>query len=641
MKKSQNDSYTVVVGVAILSLGVLLLGFLAEPYAVQFYTAQVRRLLGLLIGMWAGATIYTLITRIVFTHFAHRSLPVIAALYLLIWVGVSTWVADPILSKVYYHLPALPALNGMMAALFWADFEEVRWLFYDIFHHAYMLLGVLATAFAYWLVVRQDDYFPANQSRSSSGHPYTMPTTDPANSRVNRDLIVNLIDDKDLRNRIINMVEAERKAMAPELGIDFGRLARLSYLLNARERNYSARYVLALLIGIAIFAVLMFISQDEAWLGLAVVLSLLPAAVLYFQQRYEVRNKFLPLAYQGKAGSEELEKLLRAAYVLDIPVRQLPSPKQNVVTYSGFLPFVGGGLPLGKWEVMIDSQRPARDGPDQDIPDFTLEDVYSYIERQVEKSGFTAQVSQEVIFVNGLDVRHEPKLLPRVWSVPNLEIREDAAQDVLHKMPHLARRFHWLQVYEWGNDLVVSFILRASLRGKYLVVEANRFVLTPLSSRYRVSEPTTNQGSTLRLMLQSILLGPIFMPFAVTATLFRWMGTLVEIDWSGKKEREKNEAAVKDRTHDYGVQSSLRTSVSTMNYEQYFQGMDHQMIIKVVEKQVIEGIIAFLQAHNIDTSDIRDQQEIILNEGVVVQGGQLKAGSVAVGAAAEATAEQN
>ena len=95
-----------------------------------------------------------------------------------------------------------------------------------------------------------------------------------------------------------------------------------------------------------------------------------------------------------------------------------------------------------------------------------------------------------------------------------------------------------------------------------------------------------------------------------------------------------------DKEFDYGAVSSLRTWVSTARYGLYFQKLDHQMIIKVVEKQIIEGITLFLEEHNIDTSDIREQQEVILNEGVLLQGGSLRAGVVAVGSGAKASVEQ-
>jgi len=47
-------------------------------------------------------------------------------------------------------------------------------------------------------------------------------------------------------------------------------------------------------------------------------------------------------------------------------------------------------------------------------------------------------------------------------------------------------------------------------------------------------------------------------------------------------------------------------------------------------------LVEFLDDHNIDTSDLKERQTTILNSGVIVQGGDVNAESLAVGPGAEA-----
>jgi hypothetical protein len=62
------------------------------------------------------------------------------------------------------------------------------------------------------------------------------------------------------------------------------------------------------------------------------------------------------------------------------------------------------------------------------------------------------------------------------------------------------------------------------------------------------------------------------------------------------------------------------------------------MRIQVTQQAVLNLIIDFLDDRNIDTSEIKDRQIAILNNGVIVAGGALQASSVAVGAGAQASA---
>jgi hypothetical protein len=50
--------------------------------------------------------------------------------------------------------------------------------------------------------------------------------------------------------------------------------------------------------------------------------------------------------------------------------------------------------------------------------------------------------------------------------------------------------------------------------------------------------------------------------------------------------------------------------------------------------------VTFLDEHDIDTSEIRERRALILNSGIIVQGGDVTAESLAVGAGATAVKTQ-
>jgi len=53
------------------------------------------------------------------------------------------------------------------------------------------------------------------------------------------------------------------------------------------------------------------------------------------------------------------------------------------------------------------------------------------------------------------------------------------------------------------------------------------------------------------------------------------------------------------------------------------------MHIKIIERQLLESVVEFLDARNIDTSDSKKRQDTILNNGVIVSGGSFTAGTQA------------
>jgi hypothetical protein len=81
----------------------------------------------------------------------------------------------------------------------------------------------------------------------------------------------------------------------------------------------------------------------------------------------------------------------------------------------------------------------------------------------------------------------------------------------------------------------------------------------------------------------------------------------------------------------------LREVASTEEYRRYFQYLDKEMYVKIIERQFLESIVEFLDVRNIDTSDLKRRQETILNNGVIVSGGAFTAGNLAVGAQAKAS----
>jgi hypothetical protein len=79
-----------------------------------------------------------------------------------------------------------------------------------------------------------------------------------------------------------------------------------------------------------------------------------------------------------------------------------------------------------------------------------------------------------------------------------------------------------------------------------------------------------------------------------------------------------------------------QSDAQSRHYRRYFQQVDRDLSTKFIDRQVLDTIVDFLDAHNVDTSQFAEQRSMILNNGLLVSGGEFTAGSVAVGEQARA-----
>jgi hypothetical protein len=86
-----------------------------------------------------------------------------------------------------------------------------------------------------------------------------------------------------------------------------------------------------------------------------------------------------------------------------------------------------------------------------------------------------------------------------------------------------------------------------------------------------------------------------------------------------------------DPEYNFGAQTSIRELAQSAHYRKYFQQVDRGLNTKLIDRQVLDSIMTFLDAHDIDISQFEEQRTTILNQGLLISGGQVSAGSVAVG----------
>jgi hypothetical protein len=125
-------------------------------------------------------------------------------------------------------------------------------------------------------------------------------------------------------------------------------------------------------------------------------------------------------------------------------------------------------------------------------------------------------------------------------------------------------------------------------------------------------------------------------PFMAIAAPFNLLAKILKPYMKWREDRRIRRMIRENALFDYGAATTMRQAESAWAFTRYFQKLDKEMHVKIVERQLLDSVIQFLDSKDIDTSDLRDRQTVILNQGVIVSGGSLEAETLAVGQRAKA-----
>jgi len=446
-------------------------------------------------------------------------------------------------------------------------------------------------------------------------------------SEATRYLLAAAHSDWRFRNQFLSRVEVDERlhAPSPETGVDRGLVIQECRKVRRQKTIRNALLLLAWvpLIGSGFLADL--VAYPEFWnlvveeyLG-AITLAVIIAAAVVFGERtidYVLAKRRL-----SPAGFAAL------------PPSARPAEEGNVIAYSGFSPFVGAGQNLGGWSFAVNLAR-AKDEA-RPSEDFTVSELYGRLEESLRGLGLPNVGVEDRLFVEGCSLRDDRTLLPDIYAPPLAQAGRNIVEHYREHPNTYVRHYLCLEVQDWGGEIVVSVFLRFQKNGTKLFCEANYFLLPPLNEKchfvdrqypgVRISDIGRLLNSSLLLAIPMLLAAPVSVAASILRPVTRFLA-----------RREMRKAARFNPRFDYGAGQSMREKQAGTNYHVYFQRLDKEMHTKIVEQHIIDFITEFLGEHNVDTSELRAKAETIMNYGIIVSGGSVQAGSLAVGEGARA-----
>jgi hypothetical protein len=441
-------------------------------------------------------------------------------------------------------------------------------------------------------------------------------------------LCASMLFDSAARQKLLTWLKDKNRAVALELGLDLELAAQVARFAEKRGRQgWAIYFAIFCLAALSAFVTLIF----------GPILGCIAAMIVWFARNRKEKNTFVSMFWTENFNAEKIRDEFPAELEPE-DSDALPSADQNFFVFGGFSPFVGAGQDLGGWSVVIALDKPRMDfGEAAAIRPFHLKEVYDAIDVGLDDLKVPDIEKRDAFFARGTDLRGDHDLLPDMYGRPVQNLPPRVTVNYIYRDDEKVRHYRCYRILDWGGELALSYYLRCSCRGNTLFVETKRFILTPLAAPYRKvdSMMPMDVSQTIGAAIVSVVAGPLLMLASPLWAFFKINEKLGEL-FSGAEDRKRREMIERTPLFNYGSVTSLRQWLSSGEYGHYFQKMDGDLYNKLFEHEVLDSLVEFLDAHGVDTSELKERQTTILNNGVMVQGGDVKAENLAVGAGSRA-----
>jgi hypothetical protein len=426
------------------------------------------------------------------------------------------------------------------------------------------------------------------------------------------------------------------RATAPNFGVDMATVTRHCARARAALNSREAWLMIPAFLAIIALAAVSVPGLVLVYLVAFAICFVYTSRARSIATKYFMRGKFNPDALLGQ--DQATSASLREA------------ESGNCLVYSGFTPFVGSGENIGGWSFALDLRKCADGSGEPRTRDLSqtvvvmnsqpgerisLADLYDRVDRDISDLHLDRVFIDDKLYINGRDIRDDKRFLDHPLACPRNRVTPEVMkQAMLEHAEQKLRHYRCIRVVDWNGEQVLSIFLRFSRVSHNLFVEATYFLLTPVGDRFRKVD-SLDAEMTFRRAFETTMWAGIAAPFLTVWAPFALLQRVMEVIRESSKRRQEEKQIVEDPSFDYGAALSCRQWASPHQYRRYFQKLDKEMYFKVLEKNILDSILTFLEENNVDVSELKQRQAMILNNGVIVSGGSMTTENLAVGEGAK------
>jgi hypothetical protein len=437
------------------------------------------------------------------------------------------------------------------------------------------------------------------------------------------------------------LVRDRHRAIATSPGVDLEVAACHCFAAHTLEVLRDALLAIVVLLAMGVLTAMVGAelgAQPGAWrwLALAGGVSWGAGAAIVFWHLWlvEVRTVARRMGREqfGRASVPPAASALSARAIAE--VRQ--SQAGNARVHSGFWPFVGSGVGIGGWSFALDVEKGSSSFGVPVAPErVDTSEMYDQLTRSLSELDLDGLSVSDRVFVNGRDLRRGTHGEPRSITRPGTQLSDDLVSELADESAVRARHYRCVEVVAWDGELVLSIFLRLRRNGRLLFVEANHSLLAPVKDPLTRADALSADPDLLQraaFVGRAVCISGPALLLAVPRTLFRAVDRLLR----SPRDRFAARRVRRDPTIDHGASVSIRELAQSAELQRWFQALDREMYLKVIDRCLLDALIAFLDDKGVDTSDLRERQTTILNSGVIMTGGSIHGTSIAMGASGHA-----
>ncbi len=309
---------------------------------------------------------------------------------------------------------------------------------------------------------------------------------------------------------------------------------------------------------------------------------------------------------------------------VDITTFRVPSINQNICIFSGQKPFVGSGTISKKFSFIIPIDKARKlSTTELTAMDFSEDEIYNTIQNTLSITNNTIQK----LYINGSLLNGDENLLS---VIDTGEFGLEIWQKYSENNDNAIRRYICVTNISQSEEIQSSFFIRFVKSQNSLFIELTATLLPPIAIKYRVAEQLPQKISFTRLIviIQNSIITAIM---NLAKSVFYVLNFLFTLPERVFEKNRLNKQIQEKPLFDYGESSTLREDVADISLQTFYNAMDDERLFKQMEKTFFDSLISFLESKNIDTSDLSQQQTTIINNGLMMSGGEVKADNIAVG----------
>jgi hypothetical protein len=401
------------------------------------------------------------------------------------------------------------------------------------------------------------------------------------------------------------------RAIAPSYGVDLVALARHAARSRRAYFRRNLAHAVLLLVGLVALGAAFLSSQGVVVPLLAAGAIAVLAWTVQFTDLWIGRREALELV-------ENHEDPASLAPPIDPHLERRLAQLQdtNVVVYDTdqHYPFLGSGWRVGGWAIPpVDITKAAPDDRSgkREITPFDAIELHAHLVKVIRQRGPAGVHVSNRLYLRGPTAKHIGGVLGGRLGQPQPIVDSAVIESALREPRSTIQTYLCLEKITFGGQLAVSMFVHAVLDQNLLTVMADSFFLPPLHRRFWAVLWLPRRRSLIFAKTLANAAG------AVPHDFFAAPGALIR-HWLRKVKRRyrlaRDTYRVRHRREfDYGAASSIREDAADLDEARHVHIANEERYFRVLQHQVIDAVLEFLDNHNVDIAELRKQQSDILN----------------------------